>query len=387
MSDSDALEQLLAGARESNAVVLLERRTYNLDRPLVVDWPADIRGNGAVLGPTVAMRAVLVVREAVRLQDLTVNAGLIADFAVEADGAGQARFMDCLFQRAKADAFHVTAGGDSSCMRFYRCNFEHSGRVLSQGTVRVEGGTSAVVYGTGTDFTAARAGDFLRVAGQWLQVAEVLGPEKLRCAIHPPATAVPEGTPYTLHVGDGYHEEVGAASLVVLEDCRFRGCKGSGGFFAGLYGVRVVRGQSDFNNAFGFVVGMAGAVNVHQPSFRDCYTEEVAHAFFVGGCSNLVIDGLCCSGVPWLGSNPSFIPQGVAQGVMGRTAQEGVGDAQSNLAANNLTIHNAPPSVPDARPSGSLHFVRPGPDRVVGYVKLGASPYSEWAPFCRWEVP
>lgn len=385
MSDSDLLEQMLAQAHETHAPVTLERRAYNLDRPLVVDWPADIRGNGAQLWPTVPMRSVLLVREAIRLSDATVNAGLIADFAVETNGAGQSRFEDCLFQRAKVDAFHVTAGGDSSCMRFYRCNFEHSGRDVTEGTVRVDGGTSAMVYGTGTDFTVARPGDFIHVGSQWLQVAEVLGPDKFRCAIHPPAVTAPEGTPYTLHVGDGYHEEIGAASLVVLEDCRFRGCAGSGGFFAGLYGVRVVRGQSDFNHAFGFVVGMAGAVSVHQPSFRDCYTEEVAHAFFVGGCQNLIIDGLCCAGEPWLGSNPSFIPQGLAQGVMGRAAQEGIGDSQSNLAASSLTIHNGPPTLPDSRPSGSLHFQRPGADKVVCWVKLGASPWSEWAPCMRWE--
>jgi hypothetical protein len=131
------------------------------------------------------------------------------------------------------------------------------------------------------------------------------------------------------------------------------------------------------------VQGIANLVSSKSPSFRDCYTEEVANAFFFGGCTNVVVDGLCYAGEPWLVSNPSFVPQGLAQGVMDRAAQEGIGDAQSDLPAARNVIHNAPPTLPDSRPSGSIHFMRPvSAGEPVGYVKMGASPYSEWIPFC-----
>lgn len=215
---------------------------------------------------------------------------------------------------------------------------------------------------------------------------------RITCTLHPSSARHAAGTAYTAHVGDGYREEIfNDNNLCIHRDCLYRGNAGSGARFAGLYGSRVENGQSDFNKAFGFVVGMATGSNVIGSSFRGCYTEDLgAESFFLGYAAGVTIDTLNCAGEPIRISNPSF-NWGVlsnAQGQMGAIMLIG-SDPLIHVPVGVLNVYkNLPPAKPNPHLHSTIIFkLAPLPGDCIGWVKLGASPYSDWVPFGKVENP
>lgn len=375
-------------------------RTYYIRAELVVSADVNIEGHNAQLGtfndPMRSLIAIIGPAE-VHANHLTLNACKVAQHALYCAGAGQSRFTRCTFMRARQDAVHLAAigvGGGNDCMKFERCRFLHSGQVSFNGTVQVSAGTTPRITGDGTSFLTAgiRQGDFIHVGDEWLPVHSVDSETSITCALHPPSKGWSAGTSYTAHVGDGYREETfNDNNLVVHRDCLYRGNAGSGARFGGLYGPRVDNGQSDFNSAFGFVIGQATGSNVIGSSFHGCYTEDLgAKPFFLGYAAGITIDTLNCAGEPIAMSNPSFNwgTSSNVQGQMGAVRPIG-SDPRNHIPTATVEVHKTlPPPLPNSSPSGTILFKRnPMPGDYIGWVKLGSGPYSDWVPFGKVELP
>ncbi len=373
---------------------LRPRATYVTSRELVMERDCTVEGHGAMLVTTnEPLRSIITVKggAVVHMKDLTLNASRVATHALYAAGAGQSRFEDCTFMMAVKDAVlldAIGAAGGNDSMKFDRCRFQHSGRILDVGTVTVSKGTSPIVTGENTDFDSLRPGDFIHVGDEWLPVQEVLSKTKVQCALHPPSVGHDKPTAYTAHVGDGYREETfNDNNLAVHRDCLYRGNAGSGARFAGLYGPRVENGQSDFNRAFGFVVGMATGSNVIGSSFRGCYTEDLgAESFFLGYAAGIEITTLNCDPerASFRLSNPSF-NWGTISNVQGRDSVEAVGGGTENkLVSTRLlreVIPETGPVIPNSDPAYTWRWqLHPKPGEAFVWVKFGASAYSEWVP-------
>lgn len=381
MNDTETLKSLIAESIATGRVVQLESREYNTTEPLRISGTCRVSGNGAMVVAATPMRAVIeVVDGRLEADHLTIHGGLNAQHAMTLRASSRCRFTDCIFMKALLDG--VLNEGETACCNFERCAFEHNGTEVT-GTLSVPPGGGKRAEG---DFGVVRPFDFVRVGAEMLQVASV-HESGVTLSLHPP-TAGHEVTAFTAGVGCGYREELSSDSnLNAFEDCLFRGNKGSGASFHGLYGPRVSRAQCDFNGGFGFAVGMAAGSNVIVSSFRDCYFEENAGTVFLGYATQVVLDSMQCASLPQI-SNPSFV-SGVLRGAQGTHGGDiPLGDSpRSDLAAARLQTQGAaftgnPPAIPNASPMGSIVFnYAPLPGQPVGWVKLGASPYSEWAPF------
>lgn len=391
--DTAALQAAFAACMESGRTLHLRPRgAYRLTAALVIDGACNLRldGHGATLRMDAAgVSAVLHLANGVwmRCEDVTFDAQG-ANYALHCAGAGGSRFSDCTFMGARLDGIHLAAlgaAGGNGGMRFERCRTQHNGK-RHDVHVSTSGGLGALVDSADAGFMSrgVRPGDFLHVGVQWLQVAEVLSETQARLALHPPALAV-QDAPATLHVGDGYREEsFNDNNLVTLRDCLFRGNAGSGARFAGLFGARVVNGQSDFNGAFGFAVGMAPSQVVKQSSFRDCYVEGNGGdaAFHLGHADGCVIDTLNTDQPPVRVSNPSFVVASVtnAQDAGAWVQVPGQG-LVSELLTDALLTHSTPP----APRHGRIAFARQGlavPLSHIGWLCIG----NEWFPFGKVEV-
>lgn len=378
------LQELVDGHDEQRPLTLSPVE-YNLTEPLVIDHAITIDGNGATIIAAAAMEAVVILRGAiVEIRNCTIHGGRNADVAMLVEDAGQSEFSHVVFMRGRRDAVLVTDKGNNDCMQFHDCVFQHTGGVFTGEASTTVGVAPIVSWDDGQFLTrGVRRFDHICVAGEWLQVDEVLSESQLRCALHPPSAGVSGAA--SLHVGDGYREMVhNDNNLIVLEDCLFRGCGGSGASFHGLYGPRVVRGQSDFNAAFGFSVGGASGSNVITSSFRDCYTEENgARSFFLGYAAGITIDTFNCPDgpEPWLLSNPTF-NWGVARNVQGSAADMPIGNYETTLPVSRFVVRTTPPTPPLPLPMGYIWLMRsPFAGQPIGYVKDNASPYSSWSPF------
>ena len=399
-NDFVAIQTAITEAQVSNKTLHFRPLTYIVRNELQISSDLIIEGHGAQIGTTNApQRSVLAVQNQTlaEVRHLTLNASLVADHAMYCGGAGQSRFERVVFLRARKDAVLLDAkgsAGGNDCMKFERCIFQHSGQIFSEGTVSVSKGVSATITGSGTQFkeNGIRSGDFIHVGEEWLQVATVDSETQITCALHPLSDGHAVGTKYTAHVGDGYREEIfNDNNLCVHRDCLYRGNAGSGARFAGLYGPRIENGQSDFNKAFGFVVGMATGSNVIGSSFHGCYTEGLgAESFFLGYAAGITIDTLNCAGEPIRTSNPSFnwgILSNV-QGQMGALMPIGT-EPLIHVPVAALNTHtNLPPEKPNSYTHGTILFKRaPLPGDYIGWVKLGAAPSSDWVPFGKVENP
>ncbi len=388
--DAGALQEAInAAAFAGKCLRLRPRKTYVVSRELAVPDNAEVDGHGAQLITTnEPLRSVLLIAGLVDIRRLTINACHVAQHAALLIGGGQSHFREVIFQGAQMDAVLLSAeGAGNDCVRFEKCVFQHSGRVFTTGSVQVTPGVSPVVTGVGADFTPLRRGDLIHVGTEWLPVWDVLGPDKVLCALHPPSVGHPLGTAYSAHVGDGIREEPNnETNLVVHRDCLYRGNAGSGASFRGLFGARVDNGQSDFNGCFAFTVGVFG--NVLISSFRGCYAEGngASEAFFLGYAAGVAIDTLNCDGIAVRISNPTF-NWGAVRNAQGSQADAAIGGYESALPAGVLVVHpTLPPPVPNNYPSGTILFARcPAVGQPLAWQKYGASPYSEWVPFAKRE--
>lgn len=365
-----------AAAASGSCLHLRPRGTYIVSRELVLSADVEIDGHGAVIGTTnEPLRSVLAISCVANICRLTVNACRVATHAAYLSGAGQSHFTEVVFMMAQRDAVFVEADAvGNDCLRFEKCVFQHSGRVFKKGTVRVTAGSSPIIYGEGTDFTGLRNGDLFHVGDEWLPVDKVLGPDKVQCSIHPVSRGFAEPTAYTAHQGDGYREEPSnETNLTIHRDCLYRGNAGSGASFRGLFGPRVENGQSDFNGAFPFCVGVFG--NVITSSFRGCYVEGCGadEAFFLGYAIGITIDTLNCPGPAVRISNPTF-NSGTVSNAQGRQAIDPIGGTECNLPTSALVTHKTPPHWRH----GAIAFkYAPMPGDFIGWVSIGA----EWIPF------
>lgn len=311
VDETAALQAALDAAASTGATLHLKPRAmYVISSPLVVDG-AHVRIDGhsaQIVTTNEPQLAVLALKGGAWLEasHLIVNASGVAKYALHAAGAGGSRFTDCLFTSATHDAVHLAAegaNGGNDCMRFERCQMQHSGRQRRfTATVTETDRPSTSAYATEPLLEApdaqfitwgVRTGDLLRIgagAAEWLMVQDVIDETHLRLQLYP-GSAGHHDAPAVLHIGDGYHEApYNDNNLVELSSCILRGNAANGARLGGLFGARIDRTIMDFNGAYGAVVGHRnGPVIISQ--FSGCYFEGngAPTAFLLGGAQGVEI--------------------------------------------------------------------------------------------------
>ena len=319
-NDYAAIQAAITAADAAGGTVYLPAGTYRVDTELLANSPrkVTIQGDGTssmVIRAGAAITSVLGLTGAFTVCDLTLNANALAQYAGRGAGSvSESIFRRVTFTNAKNDGWHFNAVGISDNNSFYDCVWEVNGTIfrtsgrgaiggsaietVTPGTVATNGLT---VTGTGTQFNSMgiRRGDFIAVGvsplTEYLQIASVDSDTVITLEATSASVVVRSGQEFAIGVGDGHHENYGAADNNINRffGGRVRSAAGCGMVFGGLYGPQVTGIQIDVcNNGYAIAVGNGMLNPVYGANFNSVYIEScAAGGFYLGYAAGITITG------------------------------------------------------------------------------------------------
>lgn len=221
---------------------------------------------------------------AVRINDISIDANRLGQYAVYGANHGRSVFDRVLFTNALKDGFFTARSGNNNANKFNTCWFFFNGTAFRSsvahdlapipsgqiinlgGTVSITTG-SITVTGSGTSFltTDARAGDLIRIGQYFYEIEESaaggagaspgLMTDTSITLTHPARETI-SAQEYSVHVGDGrLTARHGDSNVDVYSNCHFRGNAGCGVNLNGGSGPHMEGGLADTHYCWGLRFG------------------------------------------------------------------------------------------------------------------------------------